>query len=116
MTQKKVFVIWSHLMFLEALKAILQHPELVWAGASHEDMELSPQLAAARPDIVLIEGDQPDNADRAAQILKNSRSPLRIIGLNMQDNEMTIYEVEQGTIHQTDDLIRLILRGATQDD
>lgn len=110
MPGRRMFVICSHPLFLKSLRVLLDNPEIEWVGLATDFVDLPAQVKALQPDVILIEGEVIENAKRALQILATNHRNLRIIGLNMLDNEMSVFEAGQGIINKTDDLLRLILK------
>lgn len=110
MTGRRIYVISSHPLLLKSLRVLLNHPEIEWVGLATDFVDLTAQISALQPDVILLEGEEIENAKRALQILATNHRNLRIIGLNMLDNEMSVFEAGQGVINKTDDLLRLILK------
>ena len=61
------------------------------------------------PDVVILDGDEPPY-DSMAFILTNlnARSIPKIIGLNLQNNNLRIYETQQWVARSVEDLIAAI--------
>jgi DNA-binding NarL/FixJ family response regulator len=109
MAIRRVFVIWTHPLFYESVRRLLQHPDIEWAGATSDRASIQAQLVSLCPDTVLLE--EETNRDTAAEVLRilgANSTATRLIQLNLTENELTIYHREQKTVRQADDLLRLI--------
>jgi DNA-binding NarL/FixJ family response regulator len=108
-TARRVFVIWVHPIFHDSVRVLLQRPDVDWVGATNDHAAAPAQIAALRPDTVLIEEDEGGDASaEALSILASSVADVRVIRLSMADNELNIYHREHRTVAKADDLFRLI--------
>jgi DNA-binding NarL/FixJ family response regulator len=108
--KRRVFIVWINPLFINSLKLVLRHPEIEWAGSALDDENLLEQIAAIQPDTVLVEGADENNIHKVTSILENSRWNMRVIGLNLSDNQITVCDIGQDKLIHTDDLIRLVLK------
>ncbi len=109
MTTRRVYVIWSHPLFLDALRMLLKHPEIEVIGDHAENPAILEKLDKLQADVVVVEDDAPEHARRALAMLEMSRRNLRIIRLNLQDNRMGVYAAELGMLEHADELLNIIL-------
>lgn len=109
MDVRRVFVIWTHPLFIESLRLLLNHPGIEWTGATSDLAAAPEQIALLHPDSILIE-ENPDGTlpAEALEILKTDSSDLRLIQLNLNDNQLTVYLREQRTIGHIEELLALI--------
>ena len=107
---RRVFIVWVNPLFISSLRLVLQHPEIEWAGSAMDDEELPAKIAAIQPDTVLVEGADESSIHKVTSILEYSRWNMRVIGLNLSDNQITVCNIGQDRLIDKDDLIRLVLK------
>jgi DNA-binding NarL/FixJ family response regulator len=110
MAIRRVFVVWQHPLILMSLRGLLNHASIEWVGDSSTLDDLPQLVVENKPDIILIEGEVDENTQKALHLLETSKRSLRIIALNLSRNEIQLYELEQETINQKEDLLNLILK------
>ena len=110
MATRRVFVLWQHPLILMSLRGLLNHASIEWVGDSSTLDDLPRLFVEKTPDIILIEGEVDDNTQKALHLLAASKRNLRVIGLSLQGNDIQLYELEQETINQKEDLLNLILK------
>lgn len=110
MAIRRVFVLWQHPLILMSLRGLLSHASIEWVGDSSTLDDLPQLFAEKMPDIILIEGEVDDNTHNALRLLEASKRSLRVIGFGLSGNEIQVYELEQETINQKEDLLNLILK------
>lgn len=108
--KRRVFIVWANPLFVSSLKLLLQHPEIEWAGSAVDDEDLPVKIAAIQPDAVLVEGVDENYVHQVTSILGYSRGSLRVIGLNLLDNQITVCNIGQDELIDKNDLIRLVLK------
>lgn len=112
MNAHRVFVIWNHPLFYEAMRLFLQHTSVEWIGACQYMDEAISHIAKLHPDTILIEEtENGDTSARVIELMETSSINVRIFRLNMNDNELKIYHREQITVMQAEDLVHLIRNG-----
>ena len=107
MVARRVFVIWTHPLFLEAVRLLLNCPEIEWLGETSDHHLAREQIAALRPDTVLVEEDQNVLAE-IVEILEADAGATKVIRLSLEANTLSVYHREDRTITHADDLLRLI--------
>ena len=110
MAIRRIFVVWINPLFINSLRLVLRHPEIEWAGSALDDENLPAQIAAIQPDTVLVEGVDEHHIHKVTSILENSHWNMRVIGLNLSDNQITVCDIGQDKLIHVEDLIRLILK------
>jgi len=109
MAIRRVFAIWAHPLFGESVRFLLQHPDVEWLGATSNRGDARAQIMSLCPDTILIEELEGSRAgEEAIRLLESISSDVRIIRLSLYDNELTIYQREQRTVGQAEDLLKLI--------
>ena len=110
MAVRRVMVVWIHPLFRVSLRAVLNHSQIEWVGDCNRPDELPALLALKKPEIVIIEEEPGAAENQAMRILQFYQSNIRLISLNLNGNEGQLYQIEQETINQQEDLINLILK------
>jgi chemotaxis response regulator CheB len=109
MATRRVFVIWIHPLFHESVRLLLTHPDIEWLGATSDHSTALTQIEKLCPDTILLEEEEGSNASaEALEILEASSTNMRVIRLNLADNELKIYRREDRTVAQAEDLLHLI--------
>lgn len=106
---RRVFVVWTHPIFHESVRLLLNHPEVELVGATSDYVAAQHEILGLQPDTVLVE--EPGGSLRAEVmgILEASPWTMRVIGLSLEDNSLSVYHREQRTVAQRDDLLQLVL-------
>lgn len=106
----RIFVIWMTPLFLDSLKLLLHHPQLEWVGSAEKSSYSHIVITQFNPDVILIEGSEEEVTRHAVQIMQYQQGNIRIVGLNMLDNQAKLFEVERGSILHKNDLLKIILK------
>ena len=109
MTTKRVFVIWSHPLFHDAVRLLLAHPEIEWVGETSDYEGVEEIVKQMNPDIVIFEEDETRLPAQILTMPEKITSLERIIGLNLNNNELRLYQHKLKNVGQTDDLIQSII-------
>jgi DNA-binding NarL/FixJ family response regulator len=106
---RRVFVVWTHPIFHESVRLLLNHPDVELVGATSDYGAAQREILGLQPDTVLVE--EPGGSLRAEVmgILEASPWSVRVIGLSLEDNSLSVYHREQRTVAQSDDLLQLVL-------
>lgn len=108
--KRRLFVVWINPLFVNSLRLVLQHPDIEWAGSAVDDENLPAQITALQPDTVLVEGVDQDHIRKVTSLLQYSQGSMRVIGLNLSDNQITVCNIGQDSLIKVDDLIHLVLK------
>ena len=109
MTTRRVFVIWTHPLFHESVRLLLNRSQIEWAGATSDHETAQRHIASLQPDTILIEELEGSPAgEEAFRLLESISADIRIIRLSLENNELIIYHREQRTVGQAEDLLKLI--------
>jgi DNA-binding NarL/FixJ family response regulator len=116
---KRVFIISNHQMFGRGLEQILikykTHIEVV---GQETDVERAIQrIGEIEPDVVILDGDEPpyNSISMVFRILKQHSIP-KVIGLNLQNNNLYVYEARQWMARSVEDLVTAIHNDPPQTD
>jgi DNA-binding NarL/FixJ family response regulator len=108
---RRVFVIWTHPIFHESVRLLLNHPEVELVGATSDYLAAQDEILSLQPDTVLVEEVGESVRAEVMEILEASSWSVRVIGLSLADNSLRIYHREQRTVAQGEDLLQLVLSG-----
>lgn len=109
MTNKRVFVVWSHPLFHDAVRLLLTHPEIVWVGETSDYEGIEEIVNRMSPDTVIFEEDEDRPSIQILAIPEKYPSVERIIGLNLNNNELRIYHQKVKIVGNINDLIQSIV-------
>lgn len=107
MPTRRVFVIWTHPLFLESVRLLLKRAQVELVGATSDHSQAHDQIAALAAEIVIIE--ETDGGDEAnLETFALLRAGARVVRLGMANNEISLYSRERRTAVEADDLAKLI--------
>ena len=109
MGPRKVFVLWRHPLFYEAVRLLLRDPAVALVGATSDPVGVQTQLAALRPDVVVMEkfsGEEGEAPDPVGLL----GTGARVLSFNLSDNGLSVYSREDHTVAEEQDLLMLILQ------
>jgi DNA-binding NarL/FixJ family response regulator len=109
MPSHRVFIYWVHPLFYDTVRALLHHPEIEWIGSSSNYSRVIDPTLAPQPDIIIIEEDRDRQFSDMVHVMENTPWNVRLVGLNLEDNEMHIYSFVQQNVCMVDDLLHWIL-------
>jgi AmiR/NasT family two-component response regulator len=108
--KRRVFIVWANPLFVSSLRLVLQHPDIEWTGSAIDDADLPARIAAIQPDTVLVEVEDESSLHHVTSLLKLNQGSVRVISLNLLDNQITVWNIGQEQLIEKDDLIRLVLK------
>jgi DNA-binding NarL/FixJ family response regulator len=108
MAGQRVFVIWTHSLFHEAVRQLLRHPLIELVGATSDHATAQVEIAESKPDTVIIETPE-GNELSSSETMTILREGPRVIRMSLSDNELSVYHRKHQTVADPGDLLRLIL-------
>ncbi|GMR09316.1 MAG: hypothetical protein BMS9Abin28_0134 [Anaerolineae bacterium] len=115
MKARRVFVIWTHPLFLESVRLLLSKAQVELVGATSDHSQAHDQIVALGPEVVIVE--HTDGEEQASQeTIAILRAGARVVRLGMADNEISLYSRERRTAVEADDLAKLITGSLIQED
>ena len=106
-----VYVIWTHPLVRDSLRQLLDHSDITWVGATSDFKIAVEEISRIHPDTILIEEVEGETTITAfMEIVEKFQWNLRVVGVNLDDNQLNIYQHEHQTVGQPEDLIRLIIQ------
>jgi hypothetical protein len=109
MTIRRVFILWTHSLFHETVRALLNDPQVVLLGSSQDYSLVQDQISEQSPDILVVEEENYTNFPEIIDLLKNQKESIRVVGLNLLDNEMSVLDFYHKTVCNADDLLQWVL-------
>ncbi len=109
---KQVFIISRHRMFASGLESLLQQEsgdEIVVVGQETDLKQAIEKIEALQPDVVILADNETweDSLPAVFYILREKSVP-KVIGLNLNNNNLFVYEARQGIAKNVKDLITAI--------
>jgi hypothetical protein len=109
MTIRRVFILWTHSLFHETVRALLNDPQVVLLGSSQDYSLVQDQISEQSPDILVVEEENYTNFPEIIDLLKNQKESIRVVGLNLLDNEMSVLDFYHKTVCNADELLQWVL-------
>jgi DNA-binding NarL/FixJ family response regulator len=110
MSTRQVFVIWTHPLFRESLSLLLHHPQIELVGETCDYVTASQEIEKLRPDTLLIEETEGNPARELINEIKQQPWEMRILFMNLMDNQLNFFHHELRTVGKAEDLVQMILR------
>lgn len=108
METRRVYVVWTHPLFYESVRLLLNDPNVELVGATSNYAAAHSQIMNLQPDTIIIEEKEGELSTEVFEFLNDSPLVGRIIGLNLVDNQLCVYHRERRTVGQAEDLLDLI--------
>ncbi|MDX1521770.1 MAG: response regulator transcription factor [Anaerolineae bacterium] len=104
----RIFIIYNHLMFGFGLVSLLaQNSEIEVLGYESNGQRALEQIKVLKPDVVILDEDEPPHDTLLLQILKATPT-IKVIGLSLHRNDLFIYQARQHSTADVDDLVGAI--------
>lgn len=106
---RRVFIIWTNLLFIRSIQTLLNQPDIELLGTTSDLDVAYEKISQLRPDSVLVE-ENPDGTlpTQAFEMLEEGLKDFRLIRLSLADNQLTVYFREQRTLTRIEELLALI--------
>ena len=106
----RVFVLTRNSLFIKGIESLLGHAAGLEIVTTPEDiLTLEETIQEFHPDVIIVNCDDPkDDLTSAIFCAIRQRLNLRVIGLSLRDNNISVYRGEQKQIVQVDDLLHAI--------
>ena len=108
---QRVYIVWRYPLFHETVSLLLEHPEIAIVGSESDRKEAQREITELMPDIIILEEDEEtDGGSIDAEILQFMETEWepRIARLSLQDNVLRLYQREQRTISNREDLLSIL--------
>ncbi len=104
----RIYIIASHTLFAQGVSSLLEEqPEIQVVGLSEYGPDALAEVAALEPDVVVIDSEQGARGEITDALL--SQVPgLRLVGLSLEETNITITYLQQKTGAAVEDLITAV--------
>jgi hypothetical protein len=109
MPVRRVFVFWTHPIFHDSVRLLLAHPQILWVGATSDYAANYEQILISQPDTILVEEVNGLVPPEIMHVLEKSQWNVRVVGLNLHDNQVQVYHRVQRSVGKADDLLNWII-------
>ncbi len=109
MAVRRVFLIWTHPLFHDSARLLLKHPDVIWVGAATDFATAHEAILKLQPDTVLFEKTGDGTPVDVMQIMAADTRGVRIIGLSLDDNEMSLYQRKRQAVVEAGDVLAFVL-------
>jgi len=109
MSPRRVYVIWFHPLFHESVRLLLSHPDVEWVGATADISIAYEEIMQFHPDTIIFEKLEGNVPTEVMKILEVEAWDVRIIGLSLDHNELSLYRREHQTVVKAGDLLQFVL-------
>ena len=109
MAVRRVFVIWKNPLFHESARLLLKHPDIFLVGATADIMTAHEEIMRLHPDTILFEKTGAGIPANVMEIMEVEMWDMRIIGLSLDNNEMSLFHREHQTVVEAGDLLQFVL-------
>jgi DNA-binding NarL/FixJ family response regulator len=111
MATHQVYVIWTHPLVRDSLHQLLDHTDINRVGANSDLTIAVEEISRLQPDTILIEELEGESTTYTfMKIAEKFDWNLRVVGVSLKDNQLSVYQHAQETVGQPEDLIRLIIQ------
>jgi len=108
MNTRRIFIIWTNPLFHASVALLLNNPNIVVVGATSDYASARKEITKHEPDTVLYEKTGVGVPAEVLAVLESSSWPVRVYGLSLDDNELSVYHRERQNMGQAGDLLRII--------
>lgn len=106
---RRVFVIWTNPLFHESTRLLLAHPDVDLVGAAQNATTVQEEILRLRPDTVLFERTSQPFPEYLIKLMGMDTWDMRLIGLSLEDNKVSLYHREQQAVVEAGDLLQYVL-------
>ncbi len=107
---RRLYLIWTNPLFRDSARALLSHPEIDWLGATSDYAAAGAAILQLHPDTVLVEELGNSLPHDLVEVLRLNRVDMRLIGASLDRNWLQVWQCEEHTLAQADDLLSLVLQ------
>ena len=110
MATRRIFIIWTHTLFREAIRLSAAHPEFEWIGETNDFQQGVREVLASCPDTILIEDSGENQTREIVAMLQACAPDVRVIVMNLSNNRLSLYQYSEQYVAKPEDLISCMLR------
>lgn len=104
----QVFLIWTHPLFHEFVRLLLKGDRIEIVGETSDHAEAQRLIKNHKPDVVIVESQGSESVDSTETFSILLVSP-RVFRLSLEDNQLRVYERQEKTITNPQELLTMIL-------
>ncbi|HET7011369.1 MAG TPA: hypothetical protein VFI11_11375 [Anaerolineales bacterium] len=108
MPVRRVYLLWTHPLFFETVHRLLSHQEVELVGDSMDHDAGRQDIARLRPDVVVLEEEEGASRAELVDLLQGGATDVLILGLNLMNNELRVYQRQQRTVARPGDLLDVV--------
>lgn len=105
----RIYAVWKHQLLLECVYLLLSHPEIEWLGSSSDHLKAYDEIQELQPETILVEEVERIVPPEIRKIIESSTWNVQVIGLNLNDNLINIYNHTSKEVIQRADFLELII-------
>ena len=109
MAVRRVYLVWTHSLFHQSVRLLLNHPEVEVVGTTSDYENAADEILGYQPDALLIEETAGRQLKQVMDRLGDIPWDLRVVSLNMVDNLVNLVDLKHSLVESAEDLIHLIL-------
>ncbi|HWR65821.1 MAG TPA: hypothetical protein VN364_06855 [Bellilinea sp.] len=106
---RRVFVVWTNPLFHESTRLLLEHPDVDLVGAAQNPTMVHEEILKLRPDTILFERTSQPIPEYLIRLMGMDAWDMRLIGLSLEDNKVSLYHREQQAVVEAGDLLQYVL-------
>ena len=110
MAKYSVFIIWNNPLFHEAIRLLLNHPDIKITGATTDHDDAQSQIARLHPDIVILETTSEGEGSNG-EMFSILRTGPKVVRMGLADNALSLYQRREKIIDHPDELLNFIFQG-----
>lgn len=111
MANHQVYVIWTNPLFHDSLRQLLDHQDIELVGSASDFTDAVEEISRLHPDTILIEEIAEETTTSTfMKIVEKFQWDLRVVGVSLNDNQLSIFQHAQQTVGRPEDLTRLIIQ------
>jgi DNA-binding NarL/FixJ family response regulator len=108
----RVLLVYHHPLFAHPVRAALStQPTITLVGELTDWTRAEADIARLAPDVVIVEDEGHEAADRAWHALAERQTPWRVIALRLDETTMHIWSGAWRPVERTQDLIDVVTGG-----
>lgn len=109
MGMPRVLIIWTHPLFEEAVRRLLQDWGVDIVGSTSDRNDAREQIITLDPSVVILEDADDQSEDDEQKTMAIMKASTHLIRLNLNDNELRIYRHERRMVGKIEDLENILL-------
>lgn len=106
----RVLLVYRNPLFAHSIRAALgAQPRITLVGEIADWTRAEADIARLAPDVVIVEDDGGEAADRALHALSQRQAPWRVVAMRLDETTMRIWSGAWRAVERTQDLIDVVM-------